>query len=173
MVPPGDRTLRGAMRPRPIGRILITSGLLLGLAGLGVVDVTAATPATRPTAGAPASRSRHAHTDGPVPHTGPLLGPGSRPRPHRDGARGARRASGARPRVPDHGLAGAAGQDGHDGHRLVDLRLRHAQASTLQVSYLPRARHVSVDNVASAWSRCRGCQATALSVQVILLGRTR
>ena len=57
LAPPGNRTLRAAMRPRPIGRILLTSTLLFGLAGLAVVDVTAATPATRPTAGTPASRS--------------------------------------------------------------------------------------------------------------------
>lgn len=172
LAPPGIRALRATMRPRPIGRILLTSTLLLGLAGLAVVDVTAATPATRHTAATPASRS--ARTTPAARSLTPVAW-GLR----RDLDLTAAALAGRAARlVRDHAFRTTASRA---------LRARtattatasstcdscSAQATTLHVLYLHRARQVAVDNVASAWSRCRGCQATALSVQVVLLEADR
>jgi hypothetical protein len=169
LAPPGNRTLRAAMRPRPIGRILLTSTLLLGLAGLAVVDVTAATPATRPTAGRPASRSA------PTTEAARSVTPASWGLRRDLDLTAAALAGRAARQVRDHAFRTTASRALRAGTATTatassTCRSCTAQATTLHVLYLPRARQVAVDNVASAWSRCRGCQATALSVQVVLAG---
>ncbi|HEU5046167.1 MAG TPA: hypothetical protein VFT75_18750 [Nocardioidaceae bacterium] len=165
---PGDRTLRAAVTPRPIGRMLLAAALLLGVVGVVLVDVTTTAPATRPTASTAAGR----------PATPPAA-PSSTPAP----------PSGLR----DLGLTATA-LTGRHAHQVRDhvfrattargLQARTATTATasstcrgctadsaaLQVLFLRRAPQVSVDNVATAWSRCHHCQATALSVQVVLTG---
>lgn len=170
LAPPGDRILRPAMTPRPTGRILLISGLLLGLAGLALVDVTAATPATLPTASTSASRPA-ATTPATRSQT---LAPSWALSRDLDLTAAALTGRAGR-QVRDHTFRTTA------SHALRATTATTATASstcdsctahatTLHVLYLRMARHVAVDNVASAWSSCRGCQATALSVQVVLLG---
>lgn len=44
-----------------------------------------------------------------------------------------------------------------------------ADARALQILYLDGESGSTVDNVATAWSRCVGCRATALAVQVVVV----
>jgi hypothetical protein len=43
------------------------------------------------------------------------------------------------------------------------------RAIALQVIYLDKARTATTDNTATAWSSCRGCRASSVSVQVVVM----
>ena len=164
---PGDRTLRPAMTPRPTGRILLASALLLGVAGVALVDVTTAAPATRPTASKAAGRPTTAATRSLTPAPSSSL---------RDLGLTATALTGRHAHhVRDHVFRATATQalrarTATTATASSTCRSCTADAATLQVLFVRRAPHVAVDNVATAWSRCHHCQATALSVQVVLVG---